>query len=304
MLWQCPVLNASFGSPATEDDWFNHLRSPDRALQHQAVQKAQKVAGELRLPVPKWAEPPGWPPHTGNQAGIPSPAAVALPGTEFKYEVLVKPQDTPSLAEPDNACYEAATYSDAVKWGTKRVQQTANTPKLSVTTTDGLAKFDQQIAQLQMEVKRLTQRRTHLTRPTGPIAMHGTDVQYAASVPESSSASASAQVQMTPAELLHFVARQLQELSKVLLANLLPQLPLLRKQRATTVSRSRTAGEIKLVSFAVALRWESSPLSACFYRKRSRFHASLVSLHMLPQPSLIDAAPMRWDLLARLRLML
>lgn len=62
MLWQCPVLNASFGSPATEDDWFNHLRSPDRALQHQAVQKAQKVAGELRLPVPTWAEPPGWPP--------------------------------------------------------------------------------------------------------------------------------------------------------------------------------------------------------------------------------------------------
>ncbi|KAH8026635.1 hypothetical protein HPB51_023145 [Rhipicephalus microplus] len=48
----CPVLNASFGSPATEDDWFNQLRSPDRALQHQAVQKAQKVAGELRLPVP------------------------------------------------------------------------------------------------------------------------------------------------------------------------------------------------------------------------------------------------------------
>ncbi|KAH8026675.1 hypothetical protein HPB51_023915 [Rhipicephalus microplus] len=48
----CPVLNASFGSPATEDYWSNHLRSPDRALQHQAVQKAQKVAGELRLLVP------------------------------------------------------------------------------------------------------------------------------------------------------------------------------------------------------------------------------------------------------------
>ncbi|KAH8035988.1 hypothetical protein HPB51_014345 [Rhipicephalus microplus] len=62
MLWQCPVLNASFGSPATEDDWFNYLRSPDRALQDQAAQKAQKVAGELRLPVPTWAEPPGWPP--------------------------------------------------------------------------------------------------------------------------------------------------------------------------------------------------------------------------------------------------
>ncbi|KAH6948341.1 hypothetical protein HPB50_023452 [Hyalomma asiaticum] len=48
-----------FGSLATEDEWINHLRSPDRALEHQAVQKAQKVAGELRLPVPTWAEPPG-----------------------------------------------------------------------------------------------------------------------------------------------------------------------------------------------------------------------------------------------------
>lgn len=58
----CSALNASFGSPATEEDWINHLRSPDRALQHQAVQKAQKVAGKLRLPVPTWAEPPGRPP--------------------------------------------------------------------------------------------------------------------------------------------------------------------------------------------------------------------------------------------------
>ncbi|KAH7950482.1 hypothetical protein HPB49_024338 [Dermacentor silvarum] len=48
----CPALNASFGSPATEVDWINHIRSPDRALQHQAVQKAQQVAAELRLPVP------------------------------------------------------------------------------------------------------------------------------------------------------------------------------------------------------------------------------------------------------------
>ncbi|KAH8038342.1 hypothetical protein HPB51_001125 [Rhipicephalus microplus] len=37
-------VQGSFRSPATEDDWINHLRSPDRALQHQAVQKAQKVA--------------------------------------------------------------------------------------------------------------------------------------------------------------------------------------------------------------------------------------------------------------------
>ncbi|KAH8034058.1 hypothetical protein HPB51_019282 [Rhipicephalus microplus] len=73
MLWQCPVLNASFGSPATEDDWFNHLRSPDRALQHQAVQKAQKVAGELRLPVPTWAEPPGWPPFFYRGKNAPGP---------------------------------------------------------------------------------------------------------------------------------------------------------------------------------------------------------------------------------------
>ncbi|KAH6919569.1 hypothetical protein HPB50_029443 [Hyalomma asiaticum] len=62
MLGQCPALNASFGSPASEDEWITYLRSPDRALQHQAVQKAQKVAGELRLPVPTWAEPQGRPP--------------------------------------------------------------------------------------------------------------------------------------------------------------------------------------------------------------------------------------------------
>ncbi|KAH6934066.1 hypothetical protein HPB50_019870 [Hyalomma asiaticum] len=46
------------GSPATEDEWITHLRSPDRALQHQAVQKSQKVAGELRL----WVGLPGRPP--------------------------------------------------------------------------------------------------------------------------------------------------------------------------------------------------------------------------------------------------
>ncbi|KAH8032854.1 hypothetical protein HPB51_003227 [Rhipicephalus microplus] len=206
----------------------------------------------------------------------PSPAAVASPGTESKYKVVVKPhtsmesvetrtykcglcqtddheitskdcpvkqkalkarrqrkrrqrsvtqeerdadiptsnrfellspseEDTPALVEPENACYEVPTYSDAVKRGKKRVQQPANTPKLSVTGTDDLAKLDQQIQQLQMEVKRLAQRRTHLARPAGPTAMRGTDVPYAASVPELSCASASAPVKMTPAELLHLL---------------------------------------------------------------------------------------------------
>lgn len=41
---------------------INHLRSPYRPLQYQAVQKAQKVAGKLRLPVPTWPEPPSGPP--------------------------------------------------------------------------------------------------------------------------------------------------------------------------------------------------------------------------------------------------
>ncbi|KAH8035806.1 hypothetical protein HPB51_008633 [Rhipicephalus microplus] len=144
--------------------------------------------------------------------------------TSNRFELLSpSEEDTPALVEPENACYEVPTYSDAVKRGKKRVQQPANTPKLSVTGTDDLAKLDQQIQQLQMEVKRLAQRRTHLARPAGPTAMRGTDVPYAASVPELSCASASAPVKMTPAELLHFVARQLQELSKVVLANLPPQ---------------------------------------------------------------------------------
>ncbi|KAH6942216.1 hypothetical protein HPB50_001785 [Hyalomma asiaticum] len=56
MLWQCPALNASFGSPATEDEWITHL-------------KAQKVAGELRLSVPIWTEPPGRPPIPGSSTG-------------------------------------------------------------------------------------------------------------------------------------------------------------------------------------------------------------------------------------------
>ncbi|KAH8029058.1 hypothetical protein HPB51_022226 [Rhipicephalus microplus] len=59
---KCPALNASFGYPAIEDDWIDHLRSRDWALQHKAVQKAQKGAGKLRLPVLTWAKPPGLPP--------------------------------------------------------------------------------------------------------------------------------------------------------------------------------------------------------------------------------------------------
>ncbi|KAH8019462.1 hypothetical protein HPB51_019484 [Rhipicephalus microplus] len=135
--------------------------------------------------------------------------------TSNRFELLSpSEEDTPALVEPDNACYEAPTYSDAVKRGEKRVQQAASTPKLSVTKTDDQVKLDQQTVQLQIEVKRLAQRRTYLARPAGSTAMRGTHVPYAASVPESSSASVSAPVKMAPAELLHFVARQLQELLK------------------------------------------------------------------------------------------
>ncbi|KAH6929865.1 hypothetical protein HPB50_006428 [Hyalomma asiaticum] len=52
----CPALNASFGSPANEDEWITHARSPDRAFQHKVVQKAETVARELTLPVPTWVE--------------------------------------------------------------------------------------------------------------------------------------------------------------------------------------------------------------------------------------------------------
>ncbi|KAH7971802.1 hypothetical protein HPB52_002817 [Rhipicephalus sanguineus] len=55
-----PLL--SYHEICSHYNWINQRRSPDRALQHPAVQKAQKVAGELRLPVPTWAEPPDRPP--------------------------------------------------------------------------------------------------------------------------------------------------------------------------------------------------------------------------------------------------
>ncbi|KAH6925140.1 hypothetical protein HPB50_001362 [Hyalomma asiaticum] len=58
-LRNCPTLNASFGSAATEDEWITYPTSLDTARQHQVVQKAQKVTGELGLPVPTWVEPPG-----------------------------------------------------------------------------------------------------------------------------------------------------------------------------------------------------------------------------------------------------
>ncbi|KAH7932253.1 hypothetical protein HPB51_029394 [Rhipicephalus microplus] len=61
--------------------------------------------------------------------------------TSNRFELLsLSEEDTPALAEPDNACYEAPPFS-----GANRVQPAVKMPKLSV-TTDDLAKLDQQIA--------------------------------------------------------------------------------------------------------------------------------------------------------------
>ncbi|KAH7943911.1 hypothetical protein HPB52_012953 [Rhipicephalus sanguineus] len=55
-----------------------------------------------------------------------------------------------------------------LKRGKKRAQQATSTPELTDTTADDLVKLDQQIAQLQMEVKRLTQRRRVTTSQADP----------------------------------------------------------------------------------------------------------------------------------------
>ncbi|KAH7967577.1 hypothetical protein HPB52_000140 [Rhipicephalus sanguineus] len=131
-------------------------------------------------------------------------------------------EDTLALEQPDNTYFGGPAYSTVLKRGKKRAQQATSTPELTDTTAGDLVKLDQQIAQLQMEVKRLTQRRAILARPAGPTTTREKDAPCAASVPESPCTSASPQAKLTPAELLHFVARQLQELSNVLLANLPP----------------------------------------------------------------------------------
>lgn len=143
--------------------------------------------------------------------------------TSNRFELLSpSEEDTLALEQPDNTYFGGPAYSTVLKRGKKRAQQATSTPELTDTTADDLVKLDQQIAQLQMEVKRLTQRRVILARPAGPTTTREKDAPCAASVPESPCTSASPQAKLTPAELLHFVARQLQELSNVLLANLPP----------------------------------------------------------------------------------
>ncbi|KAH7945347.1 hypothetical protein HPB49_009822 [Dermacentor silvarum] len=73
MLWQCPALNACFGSPATEDDWINHLRSPDRALHTKQSRRPNRwLASSDSHPVPTWwshrVGPEQLPATTGEQA--------------------------------------------------------------------------------------------------------------------------------------------------------------------------------------------------------------------------------------------
>lgn len=143
--------------------------------------------------------------------------------TSNRFELLSpSEEDTLALEQPDNTYFGGPAYSTVLKRGKKRAQQATSTPELTDTTAGDLVKLDQQIAQLQMEVKRLTQRRVILARPAGPTTTREKDAPCAASVPESPCTSASPQAKLTPAELLHFVARQLQELSNVLLANLPP----------------------------------------------------------------------------------
>ncbi|KAH6933422.1 hypothetical protein HPB50_014800 [Hyalomma asiaticum] len=103
MLWQCPALNASFGSPATEDEWINHLSSPDRALQRQAVQKAQKVPGELRLPVPTWSHRAGPPQSCRISPRAPSLAQMER-GRPVLHLVITQRRCSIFLAlQPDNS---------------------------------------------------------------------------------------------------------------------------------------------------------------------------------------------------------
>ncbi|KAH7969586.1 hypothetical protein HPB52_019834 [Rhipicephalus sanguineus] len=134
--------------------------------------------------------------------------------TSNRFELLSpSEEDTLALEQPDNTYFGGPAYSTVLKRGKKCAQQATSTPELTDTTADDLVKLDQQIAQLQMEVKRLTQRRVILARPAGPTTTREKDAPCAASVPESPCTSASPQAKLAPAELLHFVARQLQELS-------------------------------------------------------------------------------------------
>ncbi|KAH7976019.1 hypothetical protein HPB52_008223 [Rhipicephalus sanguineus] len=134
--------------------------------------------------------------------------------TSNRFELLSpSEEDTLALEQPDNTYFGGPAYSTVLKRGKKRAQQATSTPELTDTTADDLVKLDQQIAQLQMEVKRITQRRVIFARPAGPTTTREKGAPCAASVPESPCTSASPQAKLTPAELVHFVARQLQELS-------------------------------------------------------------------------------------------
>lgn len=62
MLWQCPMLRAAAGSPATEEEWTALLTSPHEDDQLRAVQRAHDLATEFHLPVPSWTRPADEPP--------------------------------------------------------------------------------------------------------------------------------------------------------------------------------------------------------------------------------------------------
>ncbi|KAH8025787.1 hypothetical protein HPB51_011465 [Rhipicephalus microplus] len=227
--------------------------------------------------------------------------------TSNRFKLLSPSEvDTPALAELGNACYEDPTYSDAMKRGKKRVQQAASTPKSSVTTTDDLAKPDQQIAQLQKEVKRLAQCRTHPARPAAPTVMRDTDVPYAASVPQSSSASASASVKMTPAELLQpscsATARAVKGGARQ------PPTAMTTPSKAThhhcALPWSCRGLPNKVGEHRCRLVLGKLPAWCLFLQEMNSLPRIPGFLRMLPQPPLIDAAPMRWDFEARLQCML
>lgn len=57
MLWQCPALRESPGSPSTEEDWRHLLTSKEKEDQLRAIQRAHDMAEEMHLPVPSWVRP-------------------------------------------------------------------------------------------------------------------------------------------------------------------------------------------------------------------------------------------------------
>lgn len=57
MLWQCFMLRAAAGSPATEEEWTTLLTSPQEDDQLRAVQRAHDLAVEFNLLVPSWTRP-------------------------------------------------------------------------------------------------------------------------------------------------------------------------------------------------------------------------------------------------------